>query len=458
MTKETIYGFVLDSAARLKSNLDTPSGADQGIGVLVGESYNYLINKTRLTDNRVSRLTTADDKSIVGSLEIIYDKDRVPSKSIPNLTNAQQSAVFAILERIYTQDMDSQEQIETILTTDESYTGYVPGSYFTSTEYVTARLNLSDGTARLFKFANWIEFEFTTNEVDLVFHLWISNKAFSTQYPYVTITSVIAPYDLTVLTDPATLIQQGIFSILQNSPAYVFSKTNVETMLRDQNGIYTFNTTYVVDGRTSITIPFALAYCGAKTPSSLDCRAAIRNYLESNTELSPDDLKILFPDVYVNCRFYIVPIYDKYTSRAGKDYYPSVWNLSALEDIARKVYGNYTEEFRKTYLEALTNAQSKMLLLVLPDPNNNELFSVRKAHPTYQDYSSQEAGFKYMDGTTQEFSIKLNEAMAIVNGVAATGRYQQTESGGSTYLVFAQDTAEYLVMTRDSYESIVDNT
>ena len=205
MTKETIYGFVLDSAARLKSNLDTPSGADQGIGVLVGESYNYLINKTRLTDNRVSRLTTADDKSIVGSLEIIYDKDRVPSKSIPNLTNAQQSAVFAILERIYTQDMDSQEQIETILTTDESYTGYVPGSYFTSTEYVTARLNLSDGTARLFKFANWIEFEFTTNEVDLVFHLWISNKAFSTQYPYVTITSVIAPYDLTVLTDPATL-------------------------------------------------------------------------------------------------------------------------------------------------------------------------------------------------------------------------------------------------------------
>ena len=67
MTKETIYGFVLDSAARLKSNLDTPSGADQGIGVLVGESYNYLINKTRLTDNRVSRLTTADDKSIVGS-------------------------------------------------------------------------------------------------------------------------------------------------------------------------------------------------------------------------------------------------------------------------------------------------------------------------------------------------------------------------------------------------------
>ena len=458
MTKETVYGFVLDSASRLKSKLDTPTNADQGIGILVGESANYLINKVRLVDNRSSRYVFSDNKYINGQLEIVYDSDRVASASVANLTNSQQAAVFSILECIYLQDTKSQEQIETILSADSAYTGYVAGSYFTSTEYTTAKLTVSDGSTKSYKFANWIEFEFLTDEVDLVFHLWISNQAFSKQYPYVTITSVIAPYDLNVLTDPATLIQQGVLSILQNSPTYVFSKANIETMLRDQNGIYTFNTTYCVDTRTSVTISFALAYCGAKTPSSLDCRAAIRNYLESNTTLSPDDLKILFPDVYVNCRFYIVPLYDKYISRAGKDYYPSVWNIGKLETIATKVYSDYTDEFRTNYLEALTNAQSKMLLLVLPDPNNTDLFSVRVAHPTYQDYSSQEPGFKYMDGTTQEFSIKLNEAMAIVNGVAATGRYQQTESGGNTYLVFAQDTAEYLIMTRDSYEKIVNNT
>jgi len=458
MIKETVYGFVLDSASRLKAKLDTPTSADQGVGVLVGESANYLVKKTRLIDNRSTRAVSSDNKYIDGRLEIAYDASRVTSTSVANLTSDQQSAVFSILECIYTQDTQTHDQIETILSSDSLYTGYVENSYFTSTEYTTAKLIQSDGSVKSYKFANWIEFEFLTDEVDLVFHLWISNQAFSTQYPYVTITSVIAPYDLNVLTDPATLLQQGVLSILQNSPTYVFGKTNIETTLRDQNGIYTFNTTYCVDTRTSVTIPFALAYCGAKTPSSLDCRAAIRDYLEANTTLSPDDLKILFPDVYVNCRFYIVPLYDKYNSRAGKDYYPSVWNIGKLQSVASKVYSDYTEEFRKNYLEALTNAQSKMLLLVLPDPNNTNLFSVRTAHPTYQDYSSQEPGFKYMDGNTQEFSIKLNEAMAIVNGVAATGRYQQTESGGNTYLVFAQDTAEYLVMTRDSYEKIVDNT
>lgn len=458
MEKETVYGFVLDSASRLKSKLDTPTSIDQGVGVLVGEMANYFVNKMYLVDSRDKRLVSTDNKSIEGKLEVAYDGNRVPGTSIANLTSVQQDAIFSILECIYTQDTKSQEQIETILTSDSSYEGYVPGSYYTSTEYTTAKLIRSDSAAKSYKFANWIEFEFVTTEVDLVFHLWISNEAFSKQYPYVTITSVIAPYDLNVLTDPAALLQLGVLRILQNSPTYVFSKTNLETISRDQNGIYTFNTTYVVDGRTSVTIPFALAYCGAKTPSSLDCRAAIRNYLETNTTLVPDDLKILFPDIYVNCRFYIVPLYDKYTSRAGKDYYPSVWNINTLSSVATKVYSEYTEEFRVTYLEALTNAQSKMVLLALPDPNNDSLFSIRDAHPTYQDYSSQEAGFKFMDGTTQEFSVKLNEVMAIVNGISTSGLYQQTESSGNNYVVFAQDTAEYLVMTRDSYENIINNT
>lgn len=177
MIKETVYGFVLDSASRLKAKLDTPTSADQGVGVLVGESANYLVKKTRLIDNRSTRAVSSDNKYIDGRLEIAYDASRVTSTSVANLTSDQQSAVFSILECIYTQDTQTHDQIETILSSDSLYTGYVENSYFTSTEYTTAKLIQSDSSVKSYKFANWIEFEFLTDEVDLVFHLWISNQA-----------------------------------------------------------------------------------------------------------------------------------------------------------------------------------------------------------------------------------------------------------------------------------------
>ena len=70
MIKETVYGFVLDSASRLKAKLDTPTSADQGVGVLVGESANYLVKKTRLIDNRSTRAVSSDNKYKIGRAHV----------------------------------------------------------------------------------------------------------------------------------------------------------------------------------------------------------------------------------------------------------------------------------------------------------------------------------------------------------------------------------------------------
>ena len=456
MNQTLLYGFILDNATSVKAKSDINNQYNQGIGVLIDEPANYLVNKAYLTDIRDNRLEYKNNTKLAGKLEVVYDANRVETLQLSNLTNEQQECLFNIIECVYTQNTQADNIIENKLTTDDGFTGYVPNTYHHSTESVSADAANSDSTISTLKFSNWVQFEYKTSEVWLEIKLWISSSAFATQYPYVTITNVIPPYDLNLLTNPGALVQLGNLAILQAGSTYIFNKTNLEAISRDQNGVYAFSTKYVIDSRTSINIPFALPYCGAHEPSSLDARRAIRNYLEEHTEVPDDELKILFPEVYIDNRFYIVPVYDKFTPRAGKDFYPSIWKPLELVRLAHKVYVDSSTEFIDTNLEIITNSQNKMISLVLPDENNATLFSVLTEHPTYQDYATTDAGFRYQDGITQEFSSKLARAMAVVNGLSTANEFSITTIGNITYVVFAQSNAEYLIMFKDSYDILVE--
>jgi hypothetical protein len=148
-----------------------------------------------------------------GNLEIVYDVNRVESTTVANLTTEQQSIIFNIVERCCTKNTLTNTQIEEELTTDNLYQGYVPESYHTSSEYITVQLRTSQQSTANFKMSNWFEFTFRTVEDTLTFKLWISNQAFASQYPFVTITNVIPPYDLNKLTDPGTLSKLGNLTV-----------------------------------------------------------------------------------------------------------------------------------------------------------------------------------------------------------------------------------------------------
>ena len=457
MDQTLLYGFILDNSAGVKAKSDINNRYDQGVGVLIGEPANYLITKAYLTDVRDNRLEYMNNTRLDGKLELAYDAKRVNTDGLNNLTVEQQRCLFNIVECIYTQNTQSDSVVESKLTTDDAFSGYVAESYHHSTESVNADVLNTSGLTTNLKFSNWIQFEFTTTEIDLVVKLWISNIAFAKQYPYVTITNVIPPFDLNILTNPGNLVQLGNLDILRSSSSYIFSKTNLEAIARDQNGIYTLYTKYVIDTRKSISIPFAVPYCGAHEPSSLDIRRAIRSYLEDNTLLTDDELKIIFPEIYIDNRFYLIPAYDRYTSRAGKDFYPSIWKPLELVQLAHRVYKDVSSEYIDTNLELITNSHNKMISLALPDENNAGIFSIFNEHPTYQDYSTTEAGFRYLDGVTQEFSTKFARAMAVANGTSTSNEFSVTVISDLEYIVFAQGNAEYLIMIKTSYDTLIED-
>jgi hypothetical protein len=60
-----------------------------------------------------------------------------------------------------------------------------------------------------------------------------------------------------------------------------------------------------------------------------------------------------------------------------------------------------------------------------------------------------------MDGKTQEFSVDLNKVLAILDGVLISSEYAEDEISGRTYRVFANGVSEYLVLTKPSYQAIL---
>lgn len=462
MSDLNVYGFILEDAVISESRIDLSNSFDQGYGVLIGEPANYIVNKSYVTDSRPDRLSVlpgvAEDSIPKPKVRFVFDNNRVETAIFnnDNMPIATQYKIFNIIDRLLYQDNLSDEDVETILTSDTSlYDGYVPDSYIHSDIHNEITVYTSQNNSVSVVVPDWVEFRFMMPIGEVTFHLWFSKSAFTQSYPFTTVTNVIPPFDVSIIADPAVLVQYGNLSMLETASNFIFDKANIETTMRDQNGIYSFKTKYVVDGTRSMQLPFAISYCGAKPPSPLECRKAIREYLENNTVVSTDILESVLPEVYVNCRFFIAPLWDVYSVRSERDVYNSIWNVKTLRDKAAKVFADFDQNWIDTYLEMLTNAKSKVASVAIPDAGNDSVFSILEQHPTYQDYSSQVPGWKYMTDETQEFAGKFNRAMSVLEGSSSSTEFIIFDDRGIKWLAFASGKSEYLILTPESYNMLV---
>lgn len=457
MSNNTIYGFILDSSTAQDTRIDLSSNSNVKYGSLVGEPANYLVNKGYIKDIRDARLDMTD-VSVKKGLSIVFDIDRVPAGvfSTDNFSTTDQNRFFNIIDRILFQNTLTDSAVETILQEDSLlFYGYISESFIHSDVRNSTNIYDESNEPTEVVVPDWIEFKFTTIAGEYTFHLWFSKKSFADNYPYVTVTNVVPPFNLSVLIDPASLVQYGNLNMLVSSSSFIFDKTNIEAMARDQNGVYSFPTKYVIDSTRSIQLPFAVTYCGAKPPSPLECRKAIREYLETNTTATTGVLEALLPEVYISCRFFIVPLWDVYSQRSERDVYNSIWKLKTIHEKANIVFKEFSDSWKNQYLEMISNAQSKVMSIALPDVNNDTIFSILDQHPTYQDYSSQVPGWKYMTDATQEFAGKLNRAMSVLEGTTISTEFQTVEYDGLDYISFAAGKAEYLLLTPESYKQLV---
>lgn len=453
----TLYCFLTDDAFIQNNILNLTMDSEQNFGALIGEGANYFASKGIMGDSRKSRLAIINNKRPQGSMSVKFDQSRIDIEMLKQMTDIDNALLFNIIERIVFKQEFTDENIEYQLVNNSTYRGYIAGSYTHSTEENTVTLYDEERLWKTTVVNPWFAFDFKTDNVEMKVHIWLSLSDFVKNYPYTTITNVIAPYDPKLLVDPVSFIQVGNLQVLTDGSSFIFDKVNLETLVRDQNGVYRYATKYVLDNTRVLSLPFAISYCGAKVPTSLECRKAIREYLETNTTATSAQLEQLFPELYINSRFFIVPLWDMKQTFTDREVYTSVQNISAILNKAKMIFSDYDAEFRDTYLELLLNSQNKMWSITLPDQLNDQIFSILEQHPTYVDYSSQVPGFKYMTAETKDFAGKLASCMAVLNGETLTTDFIKTEVDGFEYLTFNSGKAEYCVMTKDSYNKFFEN-
>lgn len=456
MSVPVMYAFLTDSALKQSSTFDSDSSYNQGFGILDGELANYFHNKGIINDNRASRLQIVENHTAGGSLSLVFDQDRFDTTLFRSMSDIEFTLLFNIIERLYLQQYYSDSNIEHLLVNNSTFQGYVQESYSHGDKPTVVKITDVNKAVKEVQVYDWYSFEFYMQTGErFKIRFWLNEKSFAKDYPYTTITKVLPPYSPAQLINPASLVTTGNLSVLTSSSSYIFSEAHKEMAIQDQNGVATYYTKYILDGRTTLSLPFGLAYRGAKEPSSLECRKAIRDFMEENTNLTEEALMAIFPELFINARFFVVPMYDLVSDTISRTVYPSILQYKKLEERARAVFYQFNTEFRDEYLEILTNAQNKMFCISMPDELNDKIFSIREEHPTYQDYSTQIPGWKYMETSTQEFAGKLIRCMAILSGETTSDEFTQETVGMSKFLAFTAGKAEFLVMERASYEELI---
>lgn len=452
--KQTIYGFLEDDALRLSATLDLNGSSDQGFGSLTGEPLNYLVAKGTIGDGRSERTNVLDSSRARGHMGIVFDQQRVDLSILKQLTGDDNRIIFNILERVYFQQNLSDDNIEKLLSTAGDYEGYVENSFIHSTDESTIKAYTESGVEKNILVKHWVAFDYKVANLDdpVTFHIYLSKDTFKKSYPFVTILRVTPPYEPKLLIDPTTLVETVNTDIMNNSSSYIFGQLNTELAIRDQSGTYQFPTKYVINANRSHNIVFGITYAGAHEPTSLECRQAIKDFLLDATKIDAEALQPIFPELFIEARYYIVPLWDRYTQLADRMVYPSISHVNSIFTTAGKIFNNYEDKYIRDYLEVLTNAQNKMLSFAVPDKLNKENhLSLRAEYDTYQDYSTQSTGWKYMPLETQEFAGKLIRCMAVASGVETSTEFDKATESNLAYLVFLTGAAEFYLLTKDSY-------
>lgn len=449
-----IYGYIEDRALwrTSASLLMRETDINQNAGYFDSDIKNYYVDPIAITDNRTERLTIFANP-LKDKIKLWFDNDKIVlDEPALNLTGAQWQNIFNIIEyTIYTYGVDLGD-LETYITTNPDVFGtYNPNSLIisNSTTDVTCLLNTDVEVASSIR--RFLQFEYINGAETVIIKLWIDTNLFSIEYPLYTITKVVLPCSPASLVNVTTANTiNTIISSFNNSSVSV---DEVVTQ-QDNSGVYIFNTTYMNSNLTgSYQMPFMVFYKGHQ-PSTIAMRITIRETLEAIPDIDPSVWPIMFPDLYTEARIYIIPKWDNYTTLPLRTIYPSITPINTIVDTIQLILPGLQPSFIDDYACVLTCDSSTMMLIAIPDPDNDPLDSLHTLHPTYTDVDATNTNFDFQEIHTRDFNIKLCNALSTLLGGTSTSSFTTIEEDGKRYLVFISNLMEYCILYRDSFPGL----
>lgn len=316
----------------------------------------------------------------------------------------------------------------------------------------------------------WISFDLADGGNTISAKIWLSDPVFQSDYDEWS-TVVIPP------AQPIDLVNQEI-SIVTNIVKERDNIVSINNLILDakknardankldpETRISTVQTLYKDPTQDGVFArhTFTLVHYGAMGLDYENQKAAIRDYLSSNSDLTiwPS----IYPELYNETDFVVIPSWDTTVIEAGSNvtglYSSSVpvgkvkTNMKKFAPSGFSNTGNF-DTFVDTNCSATSVLYRGMICGVMGSPNNkDQKFKLTQMYPDYMHASTEQADFSRMKTETQEFVKTLNQALDIAysansNSTIPTGFTKQTR-GGRLFVSFLSGGFQWLVLSRMSY-------
>ena len=449
-----IYGFIADDALLLKPTTAVVQwdALNQGCGYITEKIENYLVDRVTTIDQRSGRLTVLSDKA-AGKITVNADHTKIGDDE-PAYYEVLQHIVnfYNIVEYLEFTDGQTVEDMDNTLSTDSNYGSYVQGTLKMSTTRKSVVVQLANGGTETITVPEWIEFAMNTaTKGDLYFHFWFGEDAFLLDYPYTTILDIIWPCDPNSFLDMNASYSNTVEAI-SKSARFSNRQTDPDVIESDHSGMYPFETRYHNGAYTlDYTFSFGLLYKGRR-PTMMDAILYTRQALIDTGITDTATWRALFPDLFIEGAFYLIPMWDNNVELPNKTIYTSITTLHKLKDKVQQVFPTYNPGELYDRLEIVTTSAAEFLIASIADATNDE---------TDMSLSTRFTKYVAVDGTTEawldqdEDSKDFNELLSKAIGVALGGdnvyNIETEVLEGRDWLTFISNYVKVHVLKRNSY-------
>lgn len=190
-------------------------------------------------------------------------------------------------------------------------------------------------------------------------------------------------------------------------------------------------------------------------------KEAIRDYILKNSKRGREEWAPLFPDIFTSTEFIVIPHYDLIAvpskTRQSAIYSPTTDYATTLSDALRLVKGvGYTPPHIESVIQTTSSLYRSLAISMVGGPENRD--GINKFNARYPDYinvATTHVDFGYMQESTREFVMVLNELLMICEAATPSStiprKFNRIVRDDQVYIGINFDDFLWLVVPKYAY-------
>lgn len=313
----------------------------------------------------------------------------------------------------------------------------------------------------------FVEAQYNYASFDYTIKIWFSDAPFRAQYDEYeieVINPLVSPSALDDLQDHTAIVGPMLAAV---TPSQVITQMNTLIGTNPPTMVRNYSLTWYDPNLPASTLSttWTLIIWGAAGDNADNMKDAIKNFIEDTSALTLVDWQVMYPDLYNDTEFAIIPLWDYISSpETMMDYglYSPTVRPNQMQAIAlNHAPPNYGVSFNMTthtnnHLQLSQSTYRSIPFLAVSYPGNpNAIFKFSQKFSDYMAIPPSNPDFNRMSLTTRDFVTELvtmlNYALDLTPADPAPPGYQKIVRSGKVYVGKEYDGTLYLVLTKHSY-------